>query len=170
MTVFELVRQEVTARQAAELYGLKIDKAGRGFCPWHNDGKHAALQFFPDGGCYCHSCHVNGDATDITAQMLGITPKQAAWRLYRDFHLSQPVDSRPAPETALKAKQKRDEQAEKEKRYGYLCDVVREADARLEKFTAETENTEFWFLLEARSKADLELNLLWEDMKRERVR
>ena len=165
MTVFELVRQEITAKQAAELYGLKFDRTGRGFCPWHDDGRHAALQFFADGGCYCHSCHAYGDAIDITAAMLGLRPKSAARLLYKDFNLNQPVDNRPDPSSKLKAKQKRDAKAAFNKRWNYLCDVVREADARLATYTPETIDAEFDLLLAARAKADTELDLMWESTK-----
>ena len=77
MTIFELIREEVSARQVAELYGLRFDKSGRGFCPWHDDGKHAALKFFDDGrGCYCHACHMHGDAVS-----LDVDAKAFAYRL-----------------------------------------------------------------------------------------
>ena len=169
MTVFELVRQEITAKQAAELYGLRFDRAGRGFCPWHEDGKHAALQFFPDGGCYCHSCHAYGDAIDITAAMLKLKPKLAAWLLYKDFHLNQPVDRRPNPETKRRAQQQRDAKAEFNKRWCYLCDVVHEAKAKLATYTPETIDAEFNMLLSVMAKADTELDLMWEAAKYERA-
>ena len=169
MTVFELVRQEITAKQAAELYGLRFDRAGRGFCPWHEDGKHAALQFFPDGGCYCHSCHAYGDAIDITAAMLKLKPKLAAWLLYKDFHLNQPVDRRPNPETKRRVQQQRDARAEFNKRWCYLCDVVHEAKAKLAAYTPETIDAEFDMLLSVMAKADTELDLMWEAAKYERA-
>ena len=169
MTVFELVRQEITAKQAAELYGLRFDRAGRGFCPWHEDGKHAALQFFPDGGCYCHSCHAYGDAIDITAAMLKLKPKLAAWLLYKDFHLNQPVDRRPNPETKRRAQQQRDAKAEFDRRWSYLCDVVHEAKAKLATYTPETIDAEFDMLLSVMAKADTELDLMWEAAKYERA-
>ena len=167
MTIFEVVRNEVTSRQAAELYGLKMDRAGRGFCPWHNDGKHAALQFFPDGGCYCHACHQYGDAADLVAQMLGISPMRAAWQIYRDFHLNQPVDNRQNPETKAKMLRERNARAELAQRYSEMCEVVREADERLKQYTPDNADTEFDIILAAKAKAEQELNLLWEDLKRE---
>ncbi len=169
MTIFELVRQEITARQAAVLYGLKFDRTGRGFCPWHDDGKHPALQFFPDGGCYCHSCHEYGDAIDITAQMLGITPKQAARRLYKDFNLNQPVDNRSDPSTKARMKEQRDERKAMAERYSHLCDVLREAEERLAKYTPETIDAEFDLILDVFGKTQDSINLLMEDMKRERA-
>lgn len=169
MTIFELVRQEVTARQAAELYGLKFDRSGRGFCPWHNDGRHPALQFFPDGRCYCHSCHQYGDSTAITAQMLGLSEKAAAERIYQDFKLDMPFDRRPDPATKTKAQRQRDAKEALNRRWGHLCDVVREADARLAKYTPETADAEFDMILAAKCKAETELDILWEGMARGRA-
>lgn len=170
MTIFELIHEEVTARQVARLYGMRFDRSGRGFCPWHDDGKHAALKFFDDGShCYCHACHQYGDTVSLAAQMLGITDIEAAERIKADFHLDQPVDRRPDPSTMARRRRKRDEEAERKaainKRWGYLCDVVHEADARLSTYTPETIDAEFDVILSARCKADLELNLLWEDMR-----
>ena len=128
------------------------------------------MQFFRDGRCYCHSCHEYGDATALTAQILGLSAVKAAQRIRADFHLDQPVDRRPDPSTKAKAKRRRDEKAARDKRWNYLCDVVREADERLAKYTPQTANAEFDVILAARCNADLELDLMWEDMRRERSR
>ena len=165
MTIFELIRQEVTAEDAGRLYGLRFDRSGRAFCPWHDDGHHAALQFFADGGCYCHSCHQHGDAVGLTAQILGLTPREAAERLRQDFHLDKPVTTRPDPSTTAKRKRQQEEREARRKRWGLLCDVCREADDRLRQFTPETITPEFDAILAARCKADTELNILWEEAR-----
>ena len=167
MTLFELVQQEVTAEAAAKLYGLRIDRSGRGYCAWHDDGKHAALKFYPDGTCYCFSCHAGGDATAITAQMLGITPKEAAERIRADFHLDTPTTSRPDPTTMAKAKQRRDAKERFNKRWGFLSDVIHEANAELPRYDPETawDNPRFVAVLKACARADMQLNLMWETMK-----
>lgn len=168
MTIFELIGQEVTARQVAELYGLKIDRSGRGFCPWHDDGRHAALAFLPSGDCYCHACHNHGDATDLAAQMLGVSKKEAAEQIRKDFRLDQPVDRRPNPATKIKRKKLEAARGAFDGRWGYLCEVVREADEKLAKYTPETIDAYFDLLLGARCKANDELDLMWEEMKCER--
>ena len=99
--------------------------------------------------------------------MLNITPMKAAWQIYRDFHLNQPVDMRQNPETKAKIREKREKRAKMAQRYSELCDVAHEADERLMKYTPETIDTDFDILLGAKAKADQELNLLWEEMKRE---
>lgn len=171
MTVFELVRQEVTAEDAARLYGLRFGRSGRAYCPWHDDGNHPALKFLDGGTCYCHSCHAHGDATAITAQMLGITPMEAAERIRADFHLDTPTSSRPNPTTKVKAKQRRDENERFNKKWGFLCDVVREADAELPRYDRETawDNPRFVAVLKARTLADEQLHLMWETLIHERT-
>ena len=37
MNVFEIVKENVTARQAAEAYGLKVGRTGMACCPFHSD-------------------------------------------------------------------------------------------------------------------------------------
>ena len=37
MNVFEAVKQNVTTRQAAELYGITVSRNGMAVCPFHND-------------------------------------------------------------------------------------------------------------------------------------
>lgn len=37
MNVFEAVKQNVTTRQAAELYGIPVSRNGMAVCPFHND-------------------------------------------------------------------------------------------------------------------------------------
>ena len=165
MTVFELARREVTARDAARLYGLRFDRGGRGFCPWHDDGRHAALQFFDDGRCYCHACHQYGDAVAITAQMLELSPKEAAERLRADFRLDEPTTNRPDSATRAKAKKRRDEKEAFNRRWGFLCSVVAEANPELTRYDRDTawDNPRFVAILKARSIADDRLNYMWEN-------
>ena len=37
MNVFEAVKGKVTTRQAAELYGIRVNCHGMAVCPFHND-------------------------------------------------------------------------------------------------------------------------------------
>ena len=37
MNVFEAVKQNLTTRQAAELYGIPVNRHGMAVCPFHND-------------------------------------------------------------------------------------------------------------------------------------
>lgn len=43
MNVFEVVKENVTARQAAEAYGLKVGRTGMACCPFHS-GKSPSMK------------------------------------------------------------------------------------------------------------------------------
>jgi len=86
-SIFEIVKSQVTAKQAAKFYGLPFDRTGnRAFCPWHDDGKHAALAFYDDG-CYCFACGCGGDSIALTARILGLKQYEAAKQLAKDFRI-----------------------------------------------------------------------------------
>ena len=84
MTVFEQVKACVTARQAAEHYGIKVKNNGMACCPFHND-RHPSMKI--DKNYHCFACGVGGDAIDFTARLFGLTQFEAAKKLIEDFGL-----------------------------------------------------------------------------------
>ena len=106
----------------------------------------------------------------MVAQMFGKTDKAAAEQIKRDFHLDQPVDNRPDPNTRLRRKEKQQRKALENERWNKLCEAVQEADERLAQYTPETADAEFDMILAIRCRADQELNVMWEDMQSERTR
>ena len=82
MNVFKEVKAVVTARQAAERYGFKVNRAGMTCCPFHND-RNPSMKL--DDRFYCFGCGVTGDAVDLTARLLDLSPKEAAVQLASDF-------------------------------------------------------------------------------------
>ncbi|MBR3237223.1 MAG: hypothetical protein IKF99_02145 [Oscillospiraceae bacterium] len=161
MTIFELVRQEVTAENVARLYGLRFGRNGRAVCPWHDD-HNPDLRFYGNGTCFCFACHAGGDAVALAAQILSLSPKEAAERLRADFHLDQPISNRPDPATTAEAKQRRDAHDRFNKQWGFLCDVLHEADAELPRYDKETawDTPRFVAVLKARTLADERLNVM----------
>ncbi|MDO4976510.1 MAG: CHC2 zinc finger domain-containing protein [Eubacteriales bacterium] len=83
--LFSIVKANVNARQAADAYGLKVGRNGMACCPFHRD-KSPSMKV--DRRYYCFGCGVTGDAIDLTAKLLNLTPKDAALRLANDFGLS----------------------------------------------------------------------------------
>ena len=53
MDVFRVVKDNVTARQMAEYYGIKIGRNGMACCPFHDD-KHPSMKL--DKRYYCFGC------------------------------------------------------------------------------------------------------------------
>ena len=88
MRLFEIAH-EISAKDAAIAAGLRFD-GKKAFCVWHDDGKHPALHFFPDGKCFCFVCQRGGDAIDLYAQIYGLRPVKAAAKLANDFGIKQP--------------------------------------------------------------------------------
>ena len=85
MNVFEIVKENVTARQAAEAYGLKVGRTGMACCPFHSDMSPSMKL---DERYYCFGCGATGDAVDLTAKLFGIGLREAAVKLAEDFGLN----------------------------------------------------------------------------------
>ena len=159
MTVYERLRGEVTALEAARAYGLRFGRGGRAFCPWHEDGRSPALAFYGER-CYCHACHHGGDAVALAGQIFGLSAMEAARRVAEDFGISV------TPETARERKDRREKirrrtQAHREenRRWSALCAVRRAADRALERFGPEdADDPRLWRLVKTRALCDQELD------------
>ena len=110
-SVFEVVKQSVTVREAAELYGIAVGRGGMACCPFHDD-RHPSLKLNEDY-FYCFGCGATGDVTDFTARLYGLSPKEAAEKLAQDFGLA--YDSK-APIRRNYVRQKSEVQLRKENR------------------------------------------------------
>ena len=89
--LFTTVKAAVTTRQAAEYYGLKVNRNGMTCCPFHDD-RHPSMKV--DERFYCFGCHETGDVIDFTARLFGLTAYEAAQKLACDFHIDP---NTPAP-------------------------------------------------------------------------
>ena len=84
MNIFKQIKESVTARQAAELYGLKVNRNGMTCCPFHND-KHPSMKV--DKSFYCFACGEKGDVIHFTEKFFGLSVYEAAKKLAEDFHI-----------------------------------------------------------------------------------
>ena len=91
MTIFEQVKECVTARQAAEHYGIKVKNNGMACCPFHSDS-HPSMK--ADKMYHCFGCGAGGDAIDFTARLFGLSQYEAAKRLVEDFRLDIHIEDR----------------------------------------------------------------------------
>lgn len=86
MNVFEAVRENgITARQAAEHCGIKINRSGMAVCPFHKD-KNPSMKI--DSRYYCFGCGEKGDAVDFVAKFYGLGKRDAALQIASDFGIS----------------------------------------------------------------------------------
>lgn len=109
-SVFEVVKQSVTAREAAEHYGIAVGRGGMACCPFHDD-RHPSMKV--DTRFHCFGCGADGDVIDFTARLYDLSPKEAAEKLALDFGLA--YDSQ-APPRRRYVRQKSEVQKLKEKR------------------------------------------------------
>ena len=68
MTLFEAVKQSVTTRQAAEYYGIRVNRNGMCLCPFHED-KHPSMKV--DKRFHCFACQADGDVIDFASRLHG---------------------------------------------------------------------------------------------------
>lgn len=88
MSIFQSVKESVTARQAAEQYGLKVNRNGMVCCPFHKD-RHPSMKV--EKGFYCFACGAKGDVITFTGKLFGMSPYEAAKKLITDFNLPIPL-------------------------------------------------------------------------------
>lgn len=104
MRIFEIVKENVNLREAAELYGIDVNRYGKALCPFHND-RHPSL-YVADNHYYCFTCGEHGDVIDFVGRLFQLSPYDAARKLAADFHLSP---DKPPSAAALHAKRIRTE-------------------------------------------------------------
>lgn len=83
MNLFETIKAAVPVRQAAEHYGLKVNRNGMACCLFHND-RHPSLKLNEEY-FFCFGCGAKGDVIDFAAQMFDLSSYEAAQRLAVDF-------------------------------------------------------------------------------------
>ena len=92
-SVFEAVKQSVSVREAAQMYGIEVNRSGMACCPFHDD-KNPSIKLNEEY-FYCFGCGATGDVIDFTARLYNLSPKEAAEKLAQDFGLA--YDSQAPP-------------------------------------------------------------------------
>jgi len=91
MSVFDAVKQSVTTRQAAELYGIHVNSHDMAVCPFHQD-KNPSMKM--DERFSCFGCQATGDVIDFTARLFDLKPKDAAVSEPVEISHSEPGENR----------------------------------------------------------------------------
>ncbi len=110
-SVFEAVKQSITVREAAQMYGIEVNRSGMACCPFHDD-KNPSMKLNEEY-FYCFGCGATGDVIDFTARLYNLSPKEAAEKLAQNFGLA--YDSQ-APPRRRYVRQKSEAQKFKEDR------------------------------------------------------
>lgn len=163
-TLFETIRQRVTARQVADLYGLAVNRYGKALCPWHSD-RNPSLSFDKrTGRCKCFACNAGGGAVDLAAALLHLSPLEAAKHIDADFslHCDDAQNKPPSPIGESPVTRRKREREAESRRFAELCDRERALKVVLEQYTPETAevSSEFSATLEELASVQIQLELL----------
>lgn len=131
MNVFEAVKENVTARQAAEMYGIRVKRNGMACCPFHDD-KHPSMKV--DKRFHCFGCQADGDVIDLAARLYGLNNLGAAVKLASDFGIDYNHKGRASPRPVKKkiSEELRLKQAELQ-----CCRILSKYNHLLEKWKTE---------------------------------
>lgn len=65
MNVFATVKTSINTREAAERYGVEVNRHGKALCPFHND-RNPSL-FVDDDYYHCFACGEHGYSASIVS-------------------------------------------------------------------------------------------------------
>ena len=83
--LFEIVKRNITTRQAAEAYGFRPNRSSMICCPFHAD-RNPSMKV--DFRFHCFGCGADGDVIDFVAKLFQLSLRQAVEKLAADFGLS----------------------------------------------------------------------------------
>ena len=86
MTIYETIKAAISVKQAAEHYGLKVNRNGMACCPFHHD-RHPSMKLNEDY-FFCFGCGAKGDVIDLVARLFDLSGYEAAQKLIADFGIS----------------------------------------------------------------------------------
>ena len=86
MNIFEEVKENVSVRQAAEYYGVKVNRNRMSRCPFHED-RNPSMKLNEDY-YYCFGCGATGDVIDFVAKLFDLSQYEAAQKVANDFGIT----------------------------------------------------------------------------------
>ena len=101
MKLFEAVKEAVTARSAAEYYGIKVGRNGMAVCPFHPD-KNPSMKL--DKRYHCFACQADGDVIDFVAKYYNRSPREAAMQIADEFGIIYDSSVRSPPKPVRREK------------------------------------------------------------------
>ena len=117
MRIFEIIKENVNLREAAELYGIDVNRYGKALCPFHND-RHPSL-YVADDHYYCFACGEHGDVIDFVSRLEAVSPKEAALMLAQDFSI--PYEDKEPPSRSRRPQPRQESPEQQFKRMERYC-------------------------------------------------
>ena len=87
MDLFTQIKMGVSVKEAAEYYGLEVNRGNMTRCPFHAD-RTPSMKLNEDY-FYCFGCGASGDVIDLAAKLFGLSGYEAAKKLAADFGIAE---------------------------------------------------------------------------------
>lgn len=87
INLFAQIKMAVPVKEAAEYYGLEVNRGNMVCCPFHAD--RTPSMKLNEGYFYCFGCGASGDVIDLTAQLFRLSPADATRKLAADFGIAE---------------------------------------------------------------------------------
>ena len=86
MDLFTQIKMGVSVKEAAEYYGLEVNRGNMVCCPFHAD-RTPSMKLNEDY-FYCFGCGATGDVIDLAARLFDLSKYEAVQKLAADFGIS----------------------------------------------------------------------------------
>ena len=94
-SIFEKVKERVKISEVVAAFGIALNRAGKGLCPFHEERNPSFSVKDADGIFKCFSCDVSGDIFDFVSTLKGIEALEAAELLADIFGVDRPCKTTP---------------------------------------------------------------------------
>ena len=101
--------------EAAEYYGVEVNRHGKALCPFHDD-RHPSM-LVADDHYHCFACGEHGDVIDFVAKLFDLSLHDAAKKLAYDFG----IQTDKPPSIAMQEKWNRKTEAQRLRETEKLC-------------------------------------------------
>ena len=108
MNIFNQTKESITTRQAAEMYGVKVNRNGMACCPFHNEKTPSFTVNEAKGFYHCFGCGVSGDVVKFVQEIESTDFMGAVRILAARVKMTVPESDIDTEQVAL-AKKKRDQ-------------------------------------------------------------
>lgn len=141
---FRRAKEALDIAAVAARYGVKVDRRGKGLCPFHAEKTPSFHIDVKRQRWHCFGCDCGGDVIDLTARLFHQTQGEALRRLDEDFALGLPWGRRLSAaerERAAKAARERERAARAQARFDDWRDKAATSMALVSRTLREWQET-----------------------------
>ena len=97
--VTDTIRDRVSAKDAAEALGIRVNRHGRCQCPIHHGQDYNMVVYSDNRGFFCHTCKQGGDCIRLVERVNQCSFPEAVEWINSAFQLGLPLDGKESKES-----------------------------------------------------------------------